>query len=74
MMESHDLPVDLIATPNRIIRCQGIQNEQMISTTDSALSSPRLKRPKCIIWEKIDHQMFEDIGALKALKLKMSKE
>ena len=74
MMESHDLPVDLIATPNRIIHCQCNQNEQMISKTEPVFSTSKLRKPKGIIWEKIDHQMFEDIGALKALKLKLSKE
>ena len=68
LMESHDLPIDIIATPTRVIRCQYNQNKE----TECHASKYTLLKPKGILWDKIDDNMLNDIGALKSLKLKLS--
>ena len=49
----HDLPVDLVCTPTRVIRTK----------------SGDMPKPPGIFWELVTDQMMEDIGALKELKL-----
>ena len=60
-MEPHDLPVDMIATPSTLIRCNRMVDAEL---------AVKLHRPKGIIWDKIGDQMLNDIGALKTLKRK----
>lgn len=66
MMEYHDLPVDIIATPTKLIRCQPLNCKD--NYENSVTSKPTLLKPKSILWDKIDKQMMDDIGALKSLK------
>ena len=71
LMETHDLPVDLIATPSRIIRCQNNSCDEIADKQESKASTCQLKKPNGIMWDKIDNNMMKDIGALKALKLQL---
>ena len=67
MMEPHDLPVDIIATPTQLLRCYTPRNRAKSSQNNFAPSS-ELSKPKGVLWDKIDNQMENDIGALKFLK------
>ena len=68
LMEAHDLPVDIIATPTKVIRCNVTQNDEEVRQNSENSTKSRLDKPKGIIWEKIDNNMIRDIGALKYLK------
>ena len=63
MMECHDLPVDIIATPTKLIRCQPLNRKD--GHENCLTSIPTLLKPKSILWDKISKQMMDDIGALK---------
>ena len=63
LMDCHDLPVDIVATPTRLIRCDMALKDQNIKLPKTCLS-----KPSGIFWNKITANMMEDIGALKSLK------
>ena len=67
MMEHHDLPVDIIATPTQLLRCYPPRNRAKSNENNSA-SNSALSKPKGILWDKIDAQMVNDIGALNLLR------
>jgi 5-formyltetrahydrofolate cyclo-ligase len=68
LMEAHDLPVDIIATPTQVIKCNKNLNESDVGQKNENSPKRSLTKPKGIIWEKIDNNMIRDIGALKYLK------
>ena len=67
MMEPHDLPVDIIATPTQLLRCHPPRNRNK-SNENNFASNSELSKPKGVLWDKIDNQMENDIGAIKLLK------
>ena len=72
MMEPHDLPVDIIATPTQLLRCHAHTERNKVLQTASS-SEKILSKPKGILWDKIDSQMMDDIGALKLLRSQLNK-
>jgi len=55
MVASHDLPVDAVATPSRLIWCRGPQ------------SAAHMK-PSGVRWDLVGAELEHDIGALKVLR------